>query len=141
MREEDWQVLEQWVRLAEQKDRAGLYLNFGEKIYPPAFFQQYRQAMLDAAETVTDLDLARFAILAEGCRGFDVTEDLPRIQCPVLAIGVAEDAVLDADATMEIAEALDDRVDFRLYMYTGFGHAAFDTAPDYRSRVLRFLKD
>lgn len=26
-----------------------------------------------------------------------------------------------------------------LYMYIGYGHAAFDTAPDYRQRILRFL--
>ena len=49
------------------------------------------------------------------------------------------DRVLDSDATMEIAEKLDERPDFRLYMYIGYGHAAFDTAPDYRQRILRFL--
>ncbi len=41
---------------------------------------------------------------------------------------------------MEIAERLDGRADFRLYMYTGYGHAAFDTAPDYRQRILAFLE-
>ena len=55
-------------------------------------------------------------------------------------MGVFEDAVLDADATMEIAEQLDDRPDFRLYMYIGYGHAAFDTAPDYRNRIMEFLE-
>ena len=53
----------------------------------------------------------------------------------MLALGVYEDHVLDSDATMEIAENLDNREDFVLYMYTGFGHAAFDTAPDYRKRI------
>lgn len=49
--------------------------------------------------------------------------------------------MLDSDATMEIAEKLDYRDDFRLYMYTGFGHASFDTAPDYRKRVMDFFLD
>ena len=31
------------------------------------------------------------------------------------------------------------RPDFRLYMYVGYGHAAYDTAPDYRDRIQRFL--
>jgi len=62
-----------------------------------------------------------------------------RIHCRVLAVGVFEDPVLDADATMEIAEKLDSHPDFNLYMYTGFGHAAFDTAPDYRERLLKFF--
>ena len=66
---------------------------------------------------------------------------LDRIRCPVLALGDAGDEVLDADATMEIAQELDFRPDFRLYLYTGYGHAAFDTAPDYRKRLLDFFKD
>lgn len=89
---------------------------------------------------MTDRDLERFVILAEGTKGFDVVKELDRIRCPVLAIGVFEDSVLDSDATMEIAEKLDVRPDFRLYMYTGYGHAAFDTAPDYKERILRFFE-
>ena len=95
--------------------------------------------MLAAAQTVTDEDLRRFIILAEGTKGFDVTGELDKIRCPVLAVGVFEDRVLDSDATMEIAEKLDLHPDFRLYMYTGYGHTAFDTAPDYRQRILRFF--
>ena len=74
-------------------------------------------------------------------KGFNVASELYRIQCPVLALGVFEDSVLDSDATMEIAEKLDERPDFRLYMYTGYGHAAFDTAPDYRQRILNFFSN
>ena len=139
VREPQYRVLECWAELARQKDPAGLYLAFGSEIYPPQVFAQYREALLSAAQTVTDLDLERFIILAEGTKGFDVTDELDKIRCPVLAVGVYEDSVLDSDATMEIAEKLDRRGDFRLYMYTGFGHAAFDTAPDYRERMLNFF--
>ena len=136
---EQYRVLREWIDLARAGDRAGLYLAFGREIYPPAFFEQVRPALLAAAETVTDGELARFITLAEGTEGFDVTGELDRVRCPVLAIGVYEDAVLDSDATMEIAEKLDARPDFRLFLYTGFGHAAFDTAPDYKERILRFF--
>ena len=139
--DEQFQVLEHWIELAEKKDRAGLYLSFGEKIYPPAVFSQYRAALISAAAAVTDEDLQRFIILAEGTRGFDVSKELDKIRCPVLVMGVYEDAVLDADATMEIAEKLDERGNFRLFMYAGFGHAAFDTAPDYRDRMIHFMEE
>ena len=141
VRPEQFDVLQEWIDLAKAGDKKGLYLAFGKEIYPPAVFEQYRDVLAAAASTVTDDDLARFIILAEGTKGFDVVKDLDRIKCPVLAIGVFEDSVLDSDATMEIAENLDDRPDFRLYMYTGFGHAAFDTAPDYRERLLKFFTD
>ena len=139
VREEQFRVLESWIDLAAKKDRAGLYLAFGREIYPPAVYEQFRQALIDAAQTVTDRDLERFVIFVEGTRGFNITDRLNRIRCPVMAVGVYEDSVLDADATMEIAEKLDSRPDFRLYMYVGYGHAAFDTAPDYRERMLRFF--
>ena len=136
-----YRILEKWVGLAKAGDREGLYLAFGEALYPPEVFAQVRETLLKAASTVTEEELARFIVMAEGTRDFNVTERLPEIQCPVLAIGVFEDAVLDADATMEIAEKLDFRPDFRLYMYIGHGHAAYDTAPDYRQRIMAFFAD
>ncbi|MBR3640878.1 MAG: alpha/beta hydrolase [Oscillibacter sp.] len=138
---EQFRVIEKWIALAKKKDKAGLYLSFGEEIYPPAVFEQCRAALLAAADATTDADLARFVILAEGTRDFNVVPRLPELRCPVLAVGAFEDRVLDSDATMEIAENLDARPDFRLYMYTGFGHAAFDTAPDYRQRLLKFFTE
>ena len=139
VQEAQYRVLEKWAQLAREKDRVGLYLEFGREIYPPGVYEQYREALISAAQTVTDEDLARFIILVEGTKGFNVVDRLDRIRCPVMAVGVYEDAVLDSDATMEIAENLDYRADFRLYMYIGYGHAAFDTAPDYRERLLKFF--
>ena len=141
VKDEQFSVLEEWIRLAKEGDREGLYLSFGKEIYPSEVFDQFRETMIEAAKTVTDEELERFIILADGTRDFDVTDELSKIKCPVLAVGVYEDGVLSADATMEIAVNLDYRPDFRLYMYIGFGHAAFDTAPDYRERMLRFFTE
>ena len=104
-------------------------------------FDQYRETLIAPAGTVTDKNLKRFIILAEKTKGFNVEPQIDKIQCPILALGVFEDSVLDSDATMEIAEKLDERADFRLYMYTGYGHAAFDTAPDYKKRILNFFEE
>ena len=139
VKEAQYRVLERWARLAREKDKVGLYLSFGREIYPPEVYEQYRETLIAAARSVTDEDLERFIISVEGTKGFNVVDQLDRIRCPVLALGVYEDGVLDADATMEIAENLDGRPDFRLYMYIGYGHAAFDTAPDYRERLLNFF--
>ena len=137
---EQFRQLEHWIELAKRGARRELYLAFGQAIYPPAVFEQCRAQLLAAADTATEEDLARFVVLAEGTSGFDVTDQLSKIRCPVLAMGDSKDGVLDADATMEIAEKLEHRADFRLYLYAGFGHAAYDTAPDYRERLLRFFR-
>jgi hypothetical protein len=39
-----------------------------------------------------------------------------------------------------IRDALAGHPDFEWYLYDGFGHAAYDTAPDYRERLLKFLR-
>ena len=137
---EDEPVFDEWLQLARAKDGPALYDAFGKAIYPEAVYEQYRDALLAAGATVTEEEFRRFITLTEGMRGFNVTDRLDRIQCPVLVIGVLEDAVLESDATMEIAVKLDEKPGFSLYLYTGYGHAAFDTAPDYRERMLRFLR-
>ena len=137
---EDEPVFREWIRLAEAKDGPALCDAFGKVVYPPAVYEQFRDALLAMGETVTDAEFERFAILTRGIFGFNVSDQLERIQCPVLVMGVYEDAVLESDATMEIAVKLDEKPGFSLFLYTGYGHAAFDTAPDYRERMLRFLR-
>ena len=80
-------------------------------------------------------------------------DDLPRISCPVLVLGDSTDAVLGPETSYEICEKLKERQAGKdrkgdgsaevpvceCYMYDGFGHAAFDTAPDYRKRILGFF--
>ncbi|MBR3366207.1 MAG: alpha/beta hydrolase [Lachnospiraceae bacterium] len=139
IRPEQEGVIREWIRLAQARDGVGLYLSFGQEIYPPEVFEQYRGALTDAGKTVTEEEFERFIILAQGMKDFNVTGELHLIRCPVLVMGVYEDAVLDSDATMEIAEKLDETPGFRLFMYIGYGHAAFDTAPDYRQRIHDFF--
>lgn len=139
VRDEQYRGIKKWIELAGKKDRVGLYLDFGKAIYPPEVFAQYRKALIEAGETVTDADLERFIVLAQGTKNFNAVDKINLIRCPVFAIGAYDDAVLGSDATAKIAEKLKDRPDFQLYMYDGFGHAAFDTAPDYRERLLQFF--
>ena len=139
VKESQFHLLEKWAELARRKDKEGLCLSFGKEIYPPEVYEQYRETLITTAKSITDTDLERFIILIEGTKDFNVSDELYRIHCPVLAIGVYEDSVLNSDATMEIAEKMDYRADFKLYMYIGYGHAAYDTAPDYRERLLQFF--
>ena len=138
--EEAGSAIETWIRLAEAKDAVGLYLEFGKLLYPPDVFEQFRGALIGAGKSVTDAELERFRILARGTEGFSVVDELHKIQCPVLILGDYEDAVLDSDGIMLIPEKLDLEPQ-HLYMYTGYGHAAFDTAPDYKQRIARFFAE
>lgn len=139
LRSQESEAIDEWIKLAKEKKTKELFLSYGKKLYPPEIFEQCRDVLISTSETVTDSDLERFIISAEGMRGFDITDRLQKITCPALVTGSFEDEVLDSDMTMEIAEKLDERKDFELYMYNGFGHAAFDTAPDYLARIHSFF--
>ena len=76
---------------------------------------------------------------AESLKGFDITGQLRKITCPVLVIGSLDDGVLGAGASERIAENLKGHTDCELYLYNGYGHAAYDLAPDYKERLLKFL--
>ena len=132
---EDSSILSEWIRLAEAGDAAGLTLSFAQAVYTPAFFEQYKDLILASAGSVSKKDLDRFLILARGSEGMDSLGELGRIQCPVLVLGAAEDRVLGAEASRELAEKLG----CAFYIYEGYGHAVYDEAPDYKKRIRDFF--
>lgn len=134
-----WQSLEEWIRLAKEGDAEGLYLKFGEAVYPREVFYQFRQSLINASKTVTADELERFIIITEGTKCHDVIEDLDKIACPVLVLGSMDDMVLGYEASFRIAEHLKDKKGLMLQMYDGYGHAAYDTAPGYKENILSFL--
>jgi pimeloyl-ACP methyl ester carboxylesterase len=138
---ERFRVIANWIALAEKGDAAALYLDFGEKIYPRDIFRSLRSFLIEAAKSVKSEELRRFVKLAEAIGGFDVTDEIYKIACPVLCLGSRDDCVIGAEASDEIAQSLGGRDDFELYLYDGYGHAAYDTAPDYKERMRAFLKE
>lgn len=139
---EHFKLFDAWIDLAKAGKARELNLAFGEALYPKAVFEGARELLLSQADSFTPEDLRRFVILAESLQGFDIREDLAKIACPVLVLGAKDDRVLCAEASEEIFRHLPERPGSGLYLYEeGFGHAAFDTAPDYKERLLRFLRD
>jgi len=134
------QGAEEWIRLAKAGMKKELYLAFGKAVYPQDIYEKSRDLLAKAAKSITDEELERFIIQVEGLRGFDVVDDLDQITCPVLVIGSMDDQVLGPDASFEIARHLRTRKGLLLHMYDGYGHAVYDTAPDYKERILSFLQ-
>ena len=136
-----FELFARWIDLARAGKSRELNLAFGEALYPEAVFEGARELLLSQADSFTAEDLRRFCILAESLKGFDIREDLGKIVCPVLVLGAKDDRVLGAEASEELFRCLLPRPENELYLYEeGFGHAAFDTAPDYKERLLRFLR-
>ena len=65
----------------------------------------------------------------------DTYESLSEIRCPTLVIGAAEDKVVTAQASVELAEG----IGCALHMYANLGHAAYEEARDFNKVVLDFF--
>lgn len=128
-------TVSEWIKLAQRGDASELYLAFGEKIYPEELYNASIDLLKTAGKAVTADDLERFIIMAEAMNDYDIKERLKDIKCPTLILGARDDAVMGFQASEELTAIPDSR----LYMYEGYGHAAFDTAPDYKERMYRFF--
>ena len=131
-------AVNEWTRLAKSGNAEDLYLSFGKAVYPQDTFERSRALLIEAAKCVTETDLKRFAILAEGIKDYDVTQDMEKIRCPVLVIGNKDDRVLGPGAAETICR---NHTRFSLYKYDGYGHASYDTAPDYKTLILDYLSE
>ena len=132
-------VLGRWMELARAGQAEELFLAFGEAVYPPAVFEQAKESLGQAAKTATREEMARFLVLLEGMKDFSLLEELGKIACPVLLLASEDDGVLGPEAARQIVERLEGREDFAWHLYRGYGHAAYDLAPDYKQRLLAFL--
>lgn len=141
MTDSRYSTVREWVELAKKGDARALYLSFGEKLYPGPVFEQSRDLLISMAKTVTPQELSRFVTLAQTMQGYDISDRLNGVTCPVLVIGDIDDRVMGPSASPELFKCFKGRPDCGLYLYEGYGHAVYDLAPDFRERMsVWFLK-
>lgn len=129
-------VVKNWIRLTEQGDFKTLVLDMADKMYSEEYVKRYRLFMPLLTVVQKPKDVERFLILAKACLTCEVYDLLERIECPVFVIGGAKDKVVSGKASEEMAE----RLGCEIYMYEKLGHAAYEEATDFNTRVLEFFK-
>lgn len=130
------ETAQRWHQLAAKADAVGLNRDFIDRVYSPAYREQYREAFHAMEQTGTPADCARFAVLAQACETFDVYDRLTEIKCPALVLADTNDRVIDFQSSVEIMEALG----CEGHLYREYSHAVFDETPDVRQRVLDFIR-
>ncbi|MCR4593809.1 MAG: alpha/beta hydrolase [Clostridiales bacterium] len=128
-------IMKMWIGFAEKKDGEGLFLSFAQVIYPQRLFMKGKEFFADCGKTIKAEDFERFIRLARATDGFDIREQMESIQCPVLAVGSKDDKLFGPEGSLQIAEKTKDG---EAYIYDGYGHALYDTAPDFKKRILEF---
>lgn len=134
-------VFDKWIRWTLEGKIETLISDFVDKLYTEKTAELCRQSIIDANRGASSRDREKFIAMAEACKAFDGFEALSKIKCPTLILGAALDKVLVADSSVEMYDKLKAcGVPCELYIYEDYNHAVYDEAPDYRKRVLEFLR-
>ena len=130
------EALGTWLEMADRGDYKGIMLDTAERSYTGAYLERGRR-MNNLLALAKPKDYTRFRILCESCLEHDAYDDLSRISCPAFIIGAAQDRVLSAEASRELAERIPSS---ELFIYDGYSHGVYEQAKDFNSRVLEYLK-
>lgn len=132
----DSRVASEWLEFAENGKSEELICSFIDNCYSRPVPAEYKAPLIAFFGEVTQDELRRFTIQLRALKGFDIYDGLSKIKCPVLVIGSWQDKVLPPESSVDIARKLS----CDLFMYSGYGHAVYDEAPDYKKKLLDFLK-
>lgn len=125
-----------WTYLLSRGAYRAFTRDLFEKLYSPAYLERYDPLIPLIAPFSKPKDEGRFSRLAAACLTVNTYERLSEIRCPALVIGAAEDKVVTAQASVELAES----IGCALHMYANLGHAAYEEAGDFNKIVLNFFE-
>jgi len=128
-------VVGKWVDCAINKDHITINKETFSLMYTEKYLKKYRLFMPLVVRMIKPKDFDRFAILASAILDFDCYDRLNEIRCPVLVLGGDKDMITTGKASVEIA----DKLDCEIHMYSEYGHAAYEEAKDFNSRIYEFL--
>lgn len=129
-------VVNHWIELAEEKNGYGLNESICNDIYSKATMDKYGDLLLSVGNDISDEEMSQFITIAQSINEFDIYNKLNNITSKVLVLGCEGDRVTTLEGSEEIVEKLN----CEYYVYgSEYGHAVFDEATDYRSRILEFL--
>ena len=129
-------VVPRWMEMARQGDYAGIMLYTAEKSYSDAYLKKNRLFLPLLGKVGKPDDFTRFLCMASACLTHDTTAHLGSITAPTLIIGGGQDKIVGAEASRQLHEGI---AGSELYMYPEYGHAAYEEAKDFCSRVMGFL--
>lgn len=130
-------TISQRIEWAKAGDYRSIVLDTIQTSSSPARLRLYRLAFPVLGRFGKPRSFDRFIVHAYACLSHDARAELNRITCPTFVIGGDSDKNVGPGTSEELAAHIPGS---ELHIYPGLGHAAFLEAPDFKKRVLEFLK-
>ena len=131
------EIVGNWISLAEKGDFGGIVEDMAKVMYSERYIRRYGWMFPLLAKAAKPKNEVRFIRLAKACLTCESYDRLENITCPALVLGGAEDKIVTAEASAEIAEKLG----CAIHLYEGLGHSAYEEAEDFNVRIYDFLKN
>jgi len=129
--------VKKWIQLCEEGRHGELTVDTMEKTYSESKMQKLRPSMFAIKMLSKPKSPERFIRQAKAVLTHDAHDQLGKISCPCLVIGGGQDHIAGGrEVQEELAAAISGSI---LHVYPDLGHAAFEEAEDYNSRVLDFF--
>ncbi|MCL2045269.1 MAG: alpha/beta hydrolase [Oscillospiraceae bacterium] len=130
-------VIGTWLNMAKSNDYKSIFVDITEKAYTEKHLRKYRRLYSLVGTIGKQKDFTRFNIQAKASLKHDAYNELDKIKCPTLVIGVENDITIGANTSEEIAERIENN---KLIIYKDYGHAVYEEAKDFNQIVLDFLQ-
>lgn len=130
-------IISRRIDLAKNNKIEELNKTMASDIYSEETLKQFWEIILNMNKDVSDEELQKFIILAESIKDFNIEDKLRNIKCKTLAISSKKDKIF----WKEWAEIIAEKTNGKLYIYEDYSHAVYDEAPDFRTKMLEFLKE
>ena len=128
-------ALSRWETLAKSGNIDGLIRDLNQTIYSPYTLKKYAKVFSAIKTLSTPQKTARFIAYVNAAKNFDVYTSLYKIKSETLVIGALHDKITTVAAARETAKTLN----CEYFEYKKYGHAVFDEAKGYKTRIYRFL--
>ncbi len=128
-------TLSRWEKSAISGEIDRLIRDINNTIYSSFTLKKYAKIFAAIKVVPTPEKTARFITYLNSAKNFDIYCSLDNIKAKTLVIGALKDKITTAAAARETANALNSKY----FEYKRFGHAVFDEAKGYKTRIYGFL--
>lgn len=125
-----------WIKMAQEGKHRSLMIDTAEKGYSEKYLKKYRRFYPVIGMIGKPRNYDRFFMNAKAILEFNAYDELNKIVCPTYIIGGDDDKTVGVNASYEMKEKIEHS---EMYIYKGLGHAAYEEAKDFYSRVYNFL--
>ncbi len=134
---DEFELINSWIKLAKEKDCESLYKSFSKVVYPDKIYKRFENYIISVANEVTDEELNKFIILASTIKNYDVTNDINKIDKELLMVWDKTDKIFGLKPYNVMEKYKKENI--HLYLYDGFGHALYDFAPEFKGLMFNFF--